>query len=246
MKTTLGKLLYGFTFCVVLPVLLFVWACALDRKFPALPSAGGWALGLPLVVVGVSLMLWGTWTLWDLGGGLPMNAFPPQKLVVDGIYAWVPNPIYAGFVLLCFGVSLFCGSATGVFLTTPLTALSAVALVLGHERLYLLRTFGELPRPVLGVASLLGPLGRAMRVPEAWDRVLGWTERLANSWKATRIGSARVINHAVFAGLAGGVGAFIVVLVAGKEHTAAVSLLMVLLAMATLLLFKRLGGRVNL
>src|SRR5450759_1471562 len=39
-------------------------------------------------------------------------------------------------------------------------------------------------------------------------------------------GPARVISHAVFAGLAGGVGAFLVVLMAGREHIASVYVLM--------------------
>lgn len=218
-----AKILYGLLFAVLLPLLLVLFSTRVEipLTIARFPLAGGVLSGLGLIV-----MLWGMLDIWKRGKGLPMNAFPPERLVTAGIYAWVPHPIYAGFVLVCLGLSLFYGSATGVFLTTPLVALSTASLVLGYERPYLLKTFGGLPRPVLGVASLLGPIVRALRLAGAWDRVLGWTERLANSWNATRIGSARVINHAVFAGLAGGVGAFIVVLVAGKQHLAAVSLLM--------------------
>jgi protein-S-isoprenylcysteine O-methyltransferase Ste14 len=218
-----AKILYGLLFVVFLPLLLVLFSTrsAIPISIARLPLAGA-----VLSVLGLVLMLWGMRDIWKRGKGLPMNAFPPERLVADGIYAWVPHPIYTGFVLICLGVSLFYGSATGAFLTTPLVALSATALVLGYERPYILRTFGELPRPVLGIANLLGPLARAMRLHSVWAGVLAWTERLANSWSATRIGSARVINHAVFAGLAGGAGAFIVVLVAGKEQVGVVSLLM--------------------
>jgi phosphatidylglycerol:prolipoprotein diacylglycerol transferase len=63
------------------------------------------------------------------------------------------------------------------------------------------------------------------RLDRAWREVLRSTETLANSWSSRRVGSARVINHAVFAGLAGGVGAFLVVLMAGSGHIATVVVL---------------------
>jgi len=218
-----SRVLYGVLFVLALPafLVLFSMHVAIGATILRFPLAGNAVAGLGLIV-----MLWGMWDIWRRGKGLPMNAFPPERLVTGGIYAWVPHPIYVGFVLACLGVSLHFGSATGVFLTTPLVALCAVALVLGYERPYLLRTFGQLPRPKLGIANLLGPVAHAVRLDRLWRAILRGTERLANSWKATRVGSARIINHAVFAGLAGGVGAFIVVLAAGKAQIGAVSLLM--------------------
>jgi phosphatidylglycerol:prolipoprotein diacylglycerol transferase len=111
-------------------------------------------------------------------------------------------------------------------LTTPLVAAAAGALVLGYERPYLLRTFGRLPRPLLGWSKLGRPVGAILRLDHLWAGVLRLTERLANSWSSRTIGSARVINHAIFAGLAGGVGAFLVVLLSGREHIAAVTALL--------------------
>ena len=218
-----AKILYGLLFVGVLPLFLLLFSTQVEipLTFAQAPISGTVLAGLGLVV-----MLWGMWDIWRRGDGLPMNAFPPEKLVVDGIYAVVPHPIYSGFVLTCLGVSLFCGSATGVFLTTPLVALCASALVLGYERPYLLRTFGRLPHPVLGIPNLLGPIAAALRLDRLWVGILRSNERLANSWSSRRIGSARVVNHAIFAGLAGGVGAFLVVLVAGGQHVAAVSALM--------------------
>ena len=221
--TRMTKFLYGLFFVALLPasLVLFSTQAEVPLAIAPYPIAGGVLAGVGLVI-----MLWGMWDIWRRGHGLPMNAFPPQKLVTGGIYAWVPHPIYFGFVLGCLGMSLVYGSASGAFLTTPLVALAATALVLGYERPYLLRTFGAVPRPLLGISSLLGPVASALRLDRLWAATLRWTEQLANSWSATRVGSARVINHAVFAGLAGGVGAFLVVLVAGEQHVLTVAVLM--------------------
>jgi len=221
--TRMAKFLYGLFFVALLPASLVVFSMQVEVPLAIAPSpiAGGVLAGVGLVI-----MLWGMWDIWRRGHGLPMNAFPPEKLVTGGIYAWVPHPIYSGFVVGCLGVSLFRGSASGAFLTTPLVALATTALVLGYERPYLLRTFGAVPRPLLGISSLLGPIASALRLDRLWAATLRRTEQLANSWSATKVGSARVINHAVFAGLAGGVGAFLVVLLAGEQQVLTVAVLM--------------------
>ena len=219
-----GRVLYGLLFVVLLPAFLVVFSAAvwIPASVARLPLVGG-----VLAPIGLGIMCAGMWDIWKRGEGLPMNAFPPKRLVVGGIFAVVPHPIYSGFVLACLGVSFAVGSAVGVLVTTPVVALCALALVLGYERPYLLRTFGELPRPLFGFSRLVAPIARLARVERLWAAVLSATETLANSWSARRIGPARVINHAVFAGLAGGVGALLVVLMVGAEHVGTVSLLMV-------------------
>ena len=220
---TAAKLLYGLLFVVLLPLLLVLFSARVEVDVALAPLP---VPGVALAVIGLAAMLWGMWDLWRHGRGLPMNAFPPEVLVVEGIYAIVPQPIYSGAVLVSLGVSLALGSAVGVYVTTPLLALSCLALVLGYERPYLLRTFGHVPHPLLGASNVLGPAVNVLRLDRLWSGVLRSTERLANSWSARRVGSARLINHAVFAGLAGGVGAFIVVLVAGAEQVLTVCILM--------------------
>ncbi|MFM7399969.1 MAG: hypothetical protein ACKO4W_03590, partial [Bacteroidota bacterium] len=56
----------------------------------------------------------GLHALWYFGGGLPMNAYPPPKFVTNGIFRLIPHPIYTGFVLACFGASLYGGRASGL------------------------------------------------------------------------------------------------------------------------------------
>jgi PAP2 superfamily len=44
-----------------------------------------------------------------------------------------PHPVYTGFCIVCAGVSIAVGSASGLWLVSPVVALSCAALVLGHE-----------------------------------------------------------------------------------------------------------------
>jgi hypothetical protein len=137
MKTTepslWGKLQYGFIFMVILPALLIVWAksAAPLVGLPAIQSTG-W--GLTLLAAGVGLMLNSMYLLWAVGKGLPMNAYPPLHFVRQGGYRLLPHPIYAGFVMVCVGLSIYDGSAAGLWLVSPTALLGCAALVWGYER----------------------------------------------------------------------------------------------------------------
>ena len=104
-KPNWGPWAYGALFTVVLPLLLAGWAWRLDGSGLAL-----WPLPLPawmgalLTAVGLGLMAAAMRDLWLLGHGLPMNAFPPKKLVRQSCYAWLRHPIYVGFVCCVAGV----------------------------------------------------------------------------------------------------------------------------------------------
>jgi prolipoprotein diacylglyceryltransferase len=51
-----------------------------------------------------------------------------------------------------------------------------------------------------------------MRAPQVWERLRAAAERVANSWCEWRLGPIRIINHGAY----GGVGAFMVVAIAGS------------------------------
>ncbi|MBZ5583886.1 MAG: phosphatidylethanolamine N-methyltransferase family protein, partial [Acidobacteriia bacterium] len=144
-RMTVGKILYGAAFTVVLPVLLILWAAGAEPSV-ALPAFGDPAFGFVLALCGLGLTAAGMRGLWRFGGGLPMNAFPPPKLVSRGAFRWIPHPIYTGFVAACLGVSMAARSAAGLWLVTPVVALGCAALVLGYERPDMLRRFGAILR----------------------------------------------------------------------------------------------------
>ena len=160
----MGRLLYGMLFTVALPALLVLWAWRLEPAL-TLPAVHYPWIGGALVALGLALMGAGVGALWVHGGGLPMNAFPPSRLVERGIYRYLSQPIYIGFVTACAGISVAVGSRAGLWVVTPLAAAGGAALVLGYERHDLRRRFGALPRPLIRLPSA-GP-----GVPEAWERV---------------------------------------------------------------------------
>ncbi len=157
----LGKILYGALFAAVLPGLLILWAAAAQPNI-SLPAYGNPLLGYSIAACGLGLMCAAMWQLWWLGGGLPMNAFPPVRLVSRGAFQGLPHPIYTGFVAICLGVSMAAGSAAGLWLVTPTVLLACTALVLGYERLDLKRRFGD-------TLHLLP--ANEMSSPSTWDRI---------------------------------------------------------------------------
>ena len=136
-----ARLGYGLLFWVAVPLGLAAWARAAGRNLPLHPVHSP-AAGAAAAALGLMLVVAGTWELIARGGGLPMNPFPPPRLVRSGIYSWIRSPIYIGFGLVCAGVSVGLGSASGLWLVTPVAWLAAAALVHGFERHDLVRRFG--------------------------------------------------------------------------------------------------------
>ena len=155
-----GKVAYGGFFVVLTPLGLWAWSSRLTCPYAPLHSS--W-IGIPLLALGGLLMVLAMWRLWRDGGGLPMNAFPPPRVVTSGVYALLSQPIYVGFVLCCAGVAILSNSASGLWIVTPVAALGCLALVLGWEGPDLRRRFGsQLPAPWIGLPSGKGfwPLSR--------------------------------------------------------------------------------------
>lgn len=132
-KTSAQKILYAALFCGVVPWVLAWWArqlsAAVDLPIPNTPG-----LGVCLLIAGGALMLWAMLNLWQRGGGLPMNAFPPATYVSTGAYRWLRHPIYVGAALMCVGYFLWQQSAAGLWWVSPLFILLMVAYVIGFER----------------------------------------------------------------------------------------------------------------
>jgi prolipoprotein diacylglyceryltransferase len=154
-----GPWLYGALFNLVLPIGLILWAAATANSVQV-HAVHSLPLGLIIAGAGGMLLLQGMLHLWIYGGGLPMNAYPPPRYVARGIYALLPHPIYIGFVMICAGVSICAGSASGLWLVTPVAGLGCAALVLGYERHDLAERFGSAPRKLLPEEADSRPSGR--------------------------------------------------------------------------------------
>jgi membrane-associated phospholipid phosphatase/protein-S-isoprenylcysteine O-methyltransferase Ste14 len=138
----IGKILYSLLFVAVLPFLLILWT-----------RNTSWLISLPvpialwpayiIVSAGIILVISGILNLWVFGKGLPMNAFPPQHFVRKGIYGYMKHPIYAGTILLCFGISAIAGSSSGLWLVSPLFSIMVTAYVAGFENERTVAVFGK-------------------------------------------------------------------------------------------------------
>lgn len=145
-----GILAYGALFSLGLPVLLGLWMWRLDALLH-LPAWEAGGVGGALVGMGLALMAAACVSLWADGRGLPMSPFPPAHLVTRGVYACVADPIYVGAVLTCLGAALAIRSGAGLWIVTPVLALSAAAFVWGFERPKTMARFGPLPAPWLRI-----------------------------------------------------------------------------------------------
>ena len=141
-KSSLGKIIYGLLFVVILPLLLFMWATGSEKNIslqvPQYPVAAAF-----IMIIGIVLMLVCIHALIKYGKGLPMNPFPPEKYVTQSIYKIIPHPIYIGFIFLCAGTFTLINSSSGLWLITPIIILGCVALVHGYEKIDLNFRFGK-------------------------------------------------------------------------------------------------------
>lgn len=125
-------------------VLIFVPARVLSASGIASPATiGAWQLaGLALGTVGAALALWCIFTFVVVGRGTPAPFDPPRRLVVQGPYRFVRNPMYIGAGIAVAGAALFyqslavLGYVAVFFLITHL-------FVIGYEEPTLRRTFGQ-------------------------------------------------------------------------------------------------------
>lgn len=160
-----GKILYAVFFLLIFPWLLWMWAKHTGDAI-TLPAIKSEVAGGILMITGGSLMVWAMIVLKIHGGGLPMNAYPPPVFVTRGPYRLFRHPVYWGFGLLMTGFFTYSGSASGIWLVTPLTILGMISLVLGYEADNLKKRFpGQSIRTVLDYPENL------KEVPDLRDRL---------------------------------------------------------------------------
>jgi protein-S-isoprenylcysteine O-methyltransferase Ste14 len=105
-----------------------------------LPSGVSLALGISLLVLGIGLMGWGIWSLFQQGES-PNPFGPTGHLLTGGALRVSRNPIYTADLILLLGLALLLDTATGLAVLVPI-ALLAYSVVKAEER-YLEAKFGD-------------------------------------------------------------------------------------------------------
>jgi|TARA_B100002003_G_scaffold1225_2_gene1069 protein-S-isoprenylcysteine O-methyltransferase Ste14 len=164
-KNLLGKMLFGILCAVVLPSAAIFWAIASEATV-SLPPFQSNIFGLVLLISGLLLMIIASITISVFGEGLPMSPFPPAKFVSKGIYRIAPHPIYVGACFFSLGLSIYFGSASGLWLVSPIVILGIVVYVQGFERHVLDKRFPENKfRPLISL-----PI-QSDKAPTLWNRL---------------------------------------------------------------------------
>ena len=96
----------------VASILLLTFLAVLGRKLPFLSSGNLVKFRIPLMILGglcIGLAAW-IWIQAVLIAKLDAH-IKRNQLLTTGIYAWVRNPVYTAFMLLCTGITLLIGNA---------------------------------------------------------------------------------------------------------------------------------------
>lgn len=186
---------YIAVFWIGLPWSLWQAGAWLDARLPF--GLDPWPAGWVVAGCGAAVMVASIVSLRSRGGGLPVSALPPPRLVVSGPYRWVRHPVYLGFHVGIVGVGFAVGSA-GLAMAVGVAFLPAWATYAWFEERGLARRFGAAYRsyqrqvwmlPRLDVDRLVQVLGRFLLPVRVEGRAL-----------VPRRGAAvLVVNHACYA-----------------------------------------------
>ncbi len=123
---------------IYVPARLLSWSGIVRPAAIEVQQVAGMVIG----AAGAAVALWCIFTFASVGRGTPAPFDPPRRLVIQGPYRFVRNPMYIGAGLALVGAALFyeslplLGYAGLFFLATHL-------FVVGYEEPALRRTFGQ-------------------------------------------------------------------------------------------------------
>ena len=122
--------------------------------------------GMVIGAAGAAVALWCIFTFAFVGRGTPAPFDPPRRLVIQGPYRFVRNPMYIGAGLALAGAALFYKSLpllgyTGLFF------LATHLFVLRYEEPALRRTFGQEYEAYCGRVRRWWPSVRTAHDPDA-------------------------------------------------------------------------------
>lgn len=123
---------------IYLPSRFLSWSGIVRPATIELPQVAGMAMG----AAGGALAIWCIFIFAFFGKGTPAPFDPPRRLVFQGPYGFVRNPMYIGAGLVLAGAALF-------YRSLPLLSYAGVFLLASHlfvvmfEEPTLRRTFGQ-------------------------------------------------------------------------------------------------------
>lgn len=99
-------------------------------------------IGLPLMLIGGSILLRCIWDFASKGRGTLAPVDPPRRLVVQGLYRYVRNPMYLGALFALLGQAVLFESTALIWYSILWLACVHLFVVL-YEEPALRRQFGE-------------------------------------------------------------------------------------------------------
>jgi protein-S-isoprenylcysteine O-methyltransferase Ste14 len=122
---------------ILAPWLDKTWGLRLSIPLPVRLS-----VGIVLLLIGVPMVLW-TITRFLRTKGTPIPFNPPPKLVVNGLYRIVRNPMHLGWTVTLIGLALLMQSFTLLVIFMPMFILVHVVYLKFVEEKELEKKFGQ-------------------------------------------------------------------------------------------------------
>jgi protein-S-isoprenylcysteine O-methyltransferase Ste14 len=115
-------------FLIVVPLVLFYIARFLTRHIRAGRNmVARMVAGIPAILLGPALTAWAIYTFFTQGQGTAVPFAAPQRLVTDGPYQYIRNPIQFGITLFYFGVGCLAESIAAGLAMLALVTLPGIA-----------------------------------------------------------------------------------------------------------------------
>jgi len=123
---------------IYLPERLLSWSGIVRPQTMGAPQIAGMVVG----GIGAAIALWCVFAFGTIGRGTPAPFDPPRRLVIQGPYSYVRNPMYIGAGLALVGAALFYRSLPLLGYAGLLVLVTHLFVVL-YEEPTLRKSFGD-------------------------------------------------------------------------------------------------------
>jgi 1-acyl-sn-glycerol-3-phosphate acyltransferase len=144
MSKNVIRIIYIFTFWMVLPFALFYSAHILDHRFaPVFPSSPFVTFSeIVIMVFSIPLLILSIAQFIKQSREFPISATPPEHLIQNGLYAVWRHPIYLFYTLLFIGIALILPSFSLLVIVMPVFIMIELIYIFNEEQ-YLIKRFGD-------------------------------------------------------------------------------------------------------